>query len=439
MKGKVDFTTGKFIAAVMGVILMFCLVLAAVFPCARAATGWSMTYGGTENEGGTSIYPIVLQTSDGGFLITGNTYSYGVNGSSAAYFVKTDANGIMQWNKTYGGTGNERACGVRKTSDGGYIIMAMTSAYGAGGYDGWLLKIDANGNLQWNKTYGGTGAEVLYDMVQTADGGYTLCGGTYSFGAGSEDVWVVKTDVAGNVQWNKTFGGTGRDEGDLLIPNADGGYAVVAYSASTQVTGGGTKAWLIKLDSSGNMVWNQTYGVGSTSFVISGSPTADGGFAMAGVTYVPGSKAWLIKTDSSGNMLWNQTYGGTGGANVVVQTDDGGYALVGFTTSSGAGGQDAWLIRTDSSGNALWNMTYGGSGLDASTCIIETTDRGFAISGYTNSFGAGGYDLWLIKTDVSGVIPEGLTVGVMLTLSTAAAIISTRYFRKQPKSKTAAT
>jgi hypothetical protein len=396
---------------------------------AGSSAGWSKTYGGTANEGAANIYPILLQTNDGGFLITGNTYSYGVNGSSAAYLVKTDANGNMQWNKTYGGTGNERAAGVRETSDGGYVIAAMTSAYGAGGYDGWLLKIDANGNLQWNKTYGGTAAEVLYDMVQTSDGGYALCGGTYSFGAGNEDVWVVKTDIGGNVQWNKTFGGTGRDEGDLLIPTADGGYAVVAFSTSTQVTGGSTKAWLIKLDSSGNMVWNQTYGVGSTSYVISGSPTADGGFAMAGVT---GSKAWLIKTDSSGNMLWNQTYGGTGGANVVVQTDDGGYALVGFTTSSGAGGQDAWLIRTDSSGNALWNMTYGGSGLDASTCIIETSDGGFAISGYTNSFGAGGYDLWLIKIDAAGVIPESLTAGVLLTLSTFAVIVSICYLRKRP-------
>jgi hypothetical protein len=433
MKGKIGATTGKFIAAVMTVILMSCVVLAAVCPCARAATGWSLTYGGPKDEAGDDIFPNVLQTSDGGFLITGNTHSYGVGGGSAAYLVKTDANGNMEWNKTYGGTGNESAAGICKTSDGGYAIAATTNSYGAGGFDGWLLKIDSNGNPQWNKTYGGTKNDVLYGVSQTADGGYALCGYTASFGAGGNDVWVVKTDAAGNMQWNKTFGGTGGDLGTDLILTADGGYAVVARSGSVQVTGGNTtEAWLIKLDASGNMLWNQTYGVGTGSWAMGGIQTADGGYAIAGeAVFTGGGKAWLIKTGSSGNMQWNMSYGGIGYGFAVVQTDDGGYALAGFTTSSGAGGQDGWLIRTDSSGNALWNTTYGGPGGDIFSSIIRASDGGFAMAGYTNSFGAGGYDLWLVKTDAAGVVPEGLTIGIMLTLSTIAVMVSMRYFRKR--------
>jgi predicted secreted protein len=421
VKEQVGVTTGKLVAGLITAILVSCAVSSVVCPCAKATVGWSKTYGGTNAEGWDSIYPVVLQTSDGGFLITGSTTSYGA-GSNDAYLVKTDANGEMQWQKTYGGPLNESACVVCKTSDGGYAIMCTTNSYGAGGNDFWLLKTDANGNLQWNNTYGGTGVDNGYDVSQTADGGYALLGETNSFGAGGYDVWVVKTDAAGNMQWNKTYGAVGNDWASNLICTADGGYAVVSYSMSF----GGYKGWFIKIDSSGNMAWNKTYSLGTASWACTGIQTADGGYAMTGVTY-PTTKrdAWLIKTDSSGNMLWNKTYGGTGDDTgwALVQMDDGGYAIGGVTSSFGAGGKDGWLIRTDSSGNMLWNKTYGGAGTDWPDDIIRTSDGGYVLAGFTDSFGAGSTDLWLIKTDELGVVPEYSSWLVPALVLTATAFI----------------
>jgi hypothetical protein len=207
------------------------------------------------------------------------------------------------------------------------------------------------------------------------------------------------------MQWNRTYGAEGNDMASSLILAADGGYAVASWSTSF----GGFKALFIKTDSSGNMLWNKTYSLGTYSWVDSAIQTADGGYAMTGVTYPTTRRdVWLIKTDSSGNMLWNKTYGGTGDDTGwgLVQMDDGGYAIVGVTSSFGAGGVDGWLFRTDSSGNMLWNRTYGGAGTEFLDDIILTSDGGYALAGFTDSFGAGSTDLWLIKTDAVGVIPE---------------------------------
>jgi predicted secreted protein len=430
MKVKVGETADKFIAVLVIAVLVSFAVSAMVCPCARAATGWSKTYGGANAEGmpgtfGHNSYPNVIQASDGGFLITGDTCSYGA-GHNDAYLVKTDANGEMQWNKTYGGPMNESAYVLCQTSDGGYAIMCTTTSFGAGGKDAWLLKIDAVGNLQWNKTYGDAGDNDGWMVFQTADGGYALSCDTNSFGAGGYDAWLIKTDASGNMQWNKTYGGTGADYPTDLILTADGGYLLPIMSMSF----GGIKGWLVKTDSSGNMLWNKTYSVGtSSSSFLAGIQTADGGYALTGVVF-SGAKydAWFVKTDSSGNMLWNRTYVGTGDGQpwVPVQMDDGGYAIVGMTSSFGAGGQDGWLFRTDSSGNMLWNKTYGGAGMDFLDNIIRTSDGSFVLAGYTDSFGAGSTDLWLIKTDESGVIPEysSWLIPILVLTSTAFIIIS---------------
>jgi predicted secreted protein len=362
------------------VLLVSVLLLSALAGVGKvsAASMWSKTYGGANAEG--LFYPILIQTSDGGFLLTGDTQSYGAGGTDA-YLVKTDANGDMQWNRTYGGPMYETACGIWPTSDGGYAAMCTTNSYGAGGDDFWLIKIEADGKADWAKTYGGTADDTAYDVRQTADGGYALLGYTRSFGAGGQDVWLVKTDASGNMQWNKTYGGTGDDQGGNLILTADGGYAIPSYS-----TTGGSHSWLIKVDQFGNMEWNQTYKIGAASWAYIGAPTTDGG-----------------------------------------------YALVGAVPNGVFGKRDAWLIKTDSSGNMLWNRTYGGAGTEVPVGIILTADGGYAIVGRTNSFGAGSYDLWLIKTDELGVIPEGLTIGVMMLLSTVVVIVGTRYYHKRSR------
>lgn len=401
-----------------------------VCPCARADSMWSMTYGGTGDD---SLRGNVVQTIDGGYALSGYTNSFGAGGYDF-WVIKTDAVGNMEWNKTYGGSQDETCIDMYQTNDGGYTLFGNTSSFGAGNWDMWLVKTDADGNALWSKTYGGTGDEQGICVIQTIDGGYALSGETDSFGAGLMDFWLAKTDASGNMQWNKTYGGTSQDHGKNTVQTSDGGYAMIGYVSSFGA--GAQDFWLVKTDALGNMLWSMTYGGAGNDQGDGVIQTVDGGFLLTGRTQSFGAGSmdiWLVRTDASGNMLWNKTYGGAGMEYGVFATPtaDGGYAIVGFTTSFGAGFFDFWLVKTDASGNMQWNMTYGGAAVDVSTSIVQTSDGGYAIGGWTNSFGAGNYDFWLVKTDASGVVPEGLTIGVMLLLSTIAVIVNVRHFRKR--------
>jgi predicted secreted protein len=428
MKEQVEVTTGKLIAGWVIAILVSCAVSAAVCPCARAASIWSKTYGGAGADIGTGW---TVQTSDGGYAIEGDTSSFGAGGSDF-WLIKTDADGNMQWNKTYGGALNEVSGDVCQTSDGGFAMAGGTYSFGAGGEDFWLVKTDAGGIASWNKTYGGTANEISYHVVQTSDGGFAMAGGTYSFGAGSQDAWLVKTDAAGNMQWNKTYGGTGNDWVVDVIKTSDGGYAMLG--AATSFGAGGQDAWLIKTDSDGTMLWNMTYGGTGLEMGESIVQNSEGGYAWVGFTASFGAggwDCWFVKTDVAGNMQWNKTYGTTVNelAIHVIQTAPEGYAMVGWNYTNG---QDFLLIKTDASGNMEWNMLYGGTGVENGYALLQSSDGGYVLTGNTNSFGAGGNDIWLVKTDLLGV-PEGLTIGVIMLLSTFAVIVSTRCFRKRPK------
>ena len=362
--------------------------------------GWNRTYGGTNVDGAWAF----MQTSDGGYALAGYTYSFGAGGGDF-WLVKTDASGNAQWNKTYGGTGYESLNAFVQTSDGGYALLGSTNSFGAGYIDFWLVKTDSAGNALWNKTYGGTDYDGASVLVQTSDGGYALAGDTQSYGAGEMDFWLVKTDASGNAQWNKTYGGTGRERYGDFVQTSDGGYALTGETGSYGA--GSVDAWLVKTDSAGNALWNKTYG--GTNFDYSDDlvQTADGGYALAGFTQSFGAgsyDAWLVRTDSAGNTLWNMTYGGTGGdyALDLVKTADGGYAIAGATETFGAGSSDFWLVKTDALGTMQWNKTYGGTNDDTPWALVQTVDDGYAIAGYTYSFGAGNRDIWLVKTDSLG-------------------------------------
>jgi len=365
---------------------------------AASVTTFSNTYGGSGDEQANSV----IQTSDGGYALAGWTDSYG-NGYYNFWLVKTDSQGNQKWAQAYGDSGDSEAYSVVQTSDGGYALAGYTNSTGAGIYSFWLVKTDSNGNMQRSKTYGGSGDNEAYSMIQTSDGGYALAGYTTSSGTGGRQFLLVKIDSNGNMIWNQTYGEAGDSEAYSVIQTSDGGYAIAGSTDSAGA--GGNDFYLVKVNANGAMEWNQTYGGSGDDYAYSVVQSSDGGYALAGSTFSFSDgydNFWLVKTDSNGNMLWNQTYdgGSDSSANSLIQTSDSGYALAGSMQSSS--GEAYWLVKTDANGDAQWNQTYGGSGDNYAISLIQTSDGGYALAGFTDASGAGGYDFYLVKTTSNG-------------------------------------
>jgi len=367
---------------------------------------WSQTYGGANDDYAYSV----VQTSDGGYALAGFTDSSGAGGFDF-YLVKTDSAGNQNWTQTYGGSGDDFAYSVVQATDGGYALAGYTDSSGAGYNDFYLVKTNSAGNLQWSKTYGGAGDDEARSLIKTSDGGYALAGWTDSFGGGGYKFYLVKTDSSGNMVWNQTYGMAGDNYANAIIQTNDSGYALAGSTDSSGA--GGSDAYLVKTDAAGNMQWNMTYAEGAgygDDEAYSIVQTSDGGYALAGYTTsssVGTYNFWLVKTNSTGAMQWSQTYGPQGEdtdseAYALVQTTDGGYALGGFTNAAGAGGYDVWLVKTDSNGGVQWSQTYGGSSDDLAYSLIQTSDGGYALAGFTDSSGAGGNDFYLVKVDSAG-------------------------------------
>jgi len=361
-------------------------------------TLWTRTYGGSREDRGYSVQ----QTSDGGYIIAGGTESFGAGGYDV-YLLKTDSSGDTLWTRTYGGSDSDWGFSVQQTSDGGYIIAGYTYSFGAGERDVYLLKTDSSGDTLWTRTYGGSREDRGYSVQQTSDGRYIIAGYTQSFGEINGDVYLLKTDSSGDTLWTRTYGGSREDRGYSVQQTSDGGYII---AGGTESFGAGERdVYLVKTDSSGDTLWTRTYGGSYQDQGFSLQQTSDGGYIIAGVTRsfgAGGYDVYFVKTDSSADTLWTRTYGGSDydwGLS-VQQTSDGGYIIAGVTESFGAGNYDVYLLKTDSSGDTLWTRTYGGSDDDRGRSVQQTSDGGYVIAGYTGSFGAGYSDVYLVK--VSG-------------------------------------
>lgn len=384
------------------------------------SAGWQ-TAVGASNKGWANA---IARTVDGEYWVAGYDYGSGgdisVNhGGSDMVVAKFDANGNKVALADLGGSANDGAYGVAATSDGGCIAVGYTKSNDVdvssnhGGSDCWVVKFDSQGNVVWKETLGGTLDDIGNSVVAMSDG-YVIVGSTFSTNGdvtlnhGSMDAWVVKLGLDGKQQWSKTYGGTADEDLNVIVATADGGYAVAGYTmsdVSANVVGyvrGKTDVWILKLDASGGITWQQRFGGSGFDAATSMIATNDE-YTVAGYTYsgasgpdgdvesnAGGLDAWVIKLAVNGVKQWAQTYGtaNNDGAYGLVATADGGCVLAGYTTFTPNGaGTDLWVWELNSSKKVLWQNTYGGMGANsgANGGIVSSGDGGYIIATGTNS------------------------------------------------------
>ncbi|UCB52025.1 MAG: hypothetical protein JSV10_08545 [Candidatus Zixiibacteriota bacterium] len=310
-----------------------------------------------------------------------------------------------QFVRTLGGSDNDFGNCVIETWDGGFVVTGFTESFGAGSCDLLLAKFDASGNMLWTETVGGANWDNGRCVIEASDRGLVVVGGTYTYSAGYDDFLLAKFDSSGNHLWTRTIGGTDRDYGLDLTETSDGGLVVMG---DTWSFGAGYCDWLLaKFDASGNLLWTKTLGGSShREYGRSVIETFDGGLVATGHTF--SFQTWgdllLAKFDSMGNHLWTRNLGGElyDAGNSVIQASDGGLVVTGHTKSFGAGNFDLFLVKFDTTGNHLWSKTLGGSGDDRGKAVKEVSGGGLIVIGYTDSFSPGDTSLFLAKFDSSG-------------------------------------
>jgi len=314
------------------------------------------------------------------------------------------------WTKTYGGVESDFGIRVFQTSDSGYILFSNTRSYGPGGQAIWLLRTNPCGDTLWSKLYGDSyGVEGLA-MEKTNDGGYVITG-YHTIGGIDDDVWLIKIDSLGDTVWTKTYGTNGgMDFGFHVKQTLDGGYIVVGGKYGV----GYSDMWLLKTDALGDTLWTKTYGGSDYDYGNSIAQMPDSGYVVVGTTVSIGpwlGDIWLLKTNTLGDTLWTKTFGGSDDdySAAVELVDESGFIVLGMTNSYGAGGYDVWLIRIDNTGDTLWTRTYGTSGWDECYSLSKTPDGGYVMAGYSGPvFSAEGY---ILKVDSAGNVIWSSTIG----------------------------
>lgn len=410
---------------------------------------WQKSLGGSNQDYAYSID----QTFDGGFIAAGwsNSNNGDVTGNHGLldyWITRLDPSGNLIWQKSLGGSNDDQASFIEQTTDGGFIVTGSTAsnngdvATNHGGDDYWVLKLDSTGDIVWQKSLGGSGNDEAFSVRQTTDGGFIVAGvsassdGDITGNHGGRDYWIVKLDSTGNLVWQKSFGGSSYDEATSIDLTTDGGYIVTGWAKSTDgdVTGnhGNYDYWSVKMDGSGNMIWEKSYG-GSTYdqpwFI---SQTGDGGYVISGYSSssngnVSGSHGgydnWIIKLNATGNLVWQNPLGGGSDDRgySVHGTSDGGIITVANTFSNNGnvsgnhGSNDYWLVKLDMNGTIEWQKCLGGTSADIPNSMQQTADGGYIVAGYASSTNGdvtgnhGGYDFWIVKLSAdiaTGISPD---------------------------------
>jgi hypothetical protein len=377
---------------------------------------WHRTYGGATSDYGYSVD----EASDGGFVIAGNTHSFGAGGSDF-YVVRTDADGDTLWHRAYGSPGSDYARAALQTPDGGFIVVGSSDTSSTGDYDVYLVKTDADGDTMWARYYGYAGGNDRgSDVCRAPDGGYFVAGYTDAFGNGN-DGYLVRTDSNGNMLWDAAYGWAGSEYFECVDLTSNGGCILVG--ATTSSTPPGWDVYVVKTKADGDTLWTRTFGGTGQDYGNAGRETFEGDFIVIGSleTAAKGNEVYLIRLKPDGADRWRRYYGGTSdemGYGICQIPSDSGYVAVGWTDSYGAGDWDVYLIRTDAGGDTVWAKTYGGSDRDWGWDVGLLHYDELIISGTTRSYGAGNDDVYLLKIEgeLAGVIPDDVCGVAPLTV-----------------------
>jgi len=418
-------------------ILLLTILLATNFLNAQIIE-WQQNYGGEGDDKLSSM----IKTSDGGFLLGGESglssgLVSGNNGSRDYWIVKINEAGEVLWEQNYGGSREDVLNDLIETSDGGFLLGGYSASNDGdvgGNYgwtevlpkrDYWVVKIDALGNMEWEQNYGGTEQDVLEAVLQTSDGGYLLGGKSESIDEnvggnyGDDDYWVVKIDESGNIEWEQNYGGTVQDWLHSLHETSDGDFILGGQSVSGNgnIQGpfyGSWDYWIVKINASGNIQWEEKYGGSAVDNFSSMVATSDGGYLLGGRSksnsdLVGGNNGeydfWVVKINGSGNVEWEQNYGGTEDdyLNTLIETQSGGFLLGGYNDASINGDDDCYLIKIDALGNVEWEETYGGSEDEEVVSLIEMNNSNFFVGSASESTDGdvqnsyGNWDYWLLR------------------------------------------
>lgn len=392
----------------------------------------------------------IISTSDGGFAVFGFTNSTDQDLSTKNlavndyWLLKFDAAGKLQWQKTYGGSRDDKGQAVVQTSDGGYAITGYAqssdgdASNNEGFHDNWILKLDGSGNILWEKSFGFSGHDHSYDLLETIDGGLFFSGFldvTSSNGEGATEksslaahgvgeFWGTKVNVAGELEWRKYFGGTNNDRAYAAVHGHDGGYVMAGFTESDDFDISNSKGsydfWVVKIDKNGALEWEQSFGGTGIDQAQDISKTIDGGYLIVGNTFSEDvqvttnygvSDIWVVKIDGVGNLLWQKSFGGSGfdAAHSIKPSKDGGFLVAGNSKSfdgdatQNFGENDFWVFKINQDGQLLWQQSIGGTGLDFAYDVIETSDSSILLVGETSSTdfpmveNKGGQDLVVLK------------------------------------------